>query len=488
MIHSMHRSKRANQGSALLISIVAMTVLVGLSVAALTTSISSKRQVGGEIERTRALYAAEAGVARALQSLGRGQVPAPRSSQQQVSFGAGGYWGSAVQNADKTWTVTSVGRTGGAQRALQVVLTPQTGGIYDNALFAGNSSNDPAYTLKFGGTKTQADKITGNIYSGGSVTMSGNATIDGTPRAFASFSAPAGAILPEKDGTARSAVTGQTQPLPDITGAHYETNNDVNVNAAFKAAKYASGNGGGKAWQLPATDPAHIFRLNPSDRASNTSTTTKDDYFLEDPYTPLKTDPKSDGSDPYIVQLSDPKTKGATDGNNKLYYIDGNLWVHNLSSMSFAIQGPAGGDGMHITIVVKGNIYVSDNIYLKDKAKDGLALIALKDSAVKDSGNIYFGDPTFGTLEHMSAFMYAENNFYDNNLDATGSAIVSVDGNMTAGNQVAINRDYGKQHSKLTVNFDNRISTKQITLPGLPKATATQTGLKISLWREVAVP
>jgi len=190
-----------------------------------------------------------------------------------------------------------------------------------------------------------------------------------------------------------------------------------------------------------------------------------------------------------MIQLSDPKvTKGATDGNRKLYYIDGNLWVHNLSAMSLEFADPSNGSGVQITLVVKGNIYISDNIFIKDKNKDGIALIALKDSAVKDSGNIYFGDPTFGTLEHMSAFMYAENNFYDNNLSATGSAVVSVDGNMTAGNQVSINRDSGTQHSKLTVNFDARVSTKQITLPGLPKATATQTGLKISLWREVAAP
>ena len=347
--------------------------------------------------------------------------------------------------------------------------------------------------MKFGGTKTQADSITGNIYSGQNVTISGNATINGTPRAQGLVTAPTGAILPEKDGTPRTAVQGQTQPLPDITGMHYATNNDVDVAKSFKAAKFASGTGGGKAWQLPATDPAHIFRLNPDDRTANTSTTVKNDYFLEDPYMALKTDPKSDGSDPFMIQLSDPKvTKGATDGNNKVYYVDGNLWVHNLSSMSMEFATPSGGAGMHITIVVSGNVYISDNLYLKDKNNDGIALIALKDPAVKDSGNIYFGDPTFGTLEHMSSFMYAENNFQDNNLSATGSAIVTVDGNMTAGNQVNINRDYvsGKttQHSKLTVNFDDRITTKKIAMPGLPKTTATQSGLKIALWREIAVP
>ena len=140
------------------------------------------------------------------------------------------------------------------------------------------------------------------------------------------------------------------------------------------------------------------------------------------------------------------------------------------------------------TFVVKGNIYFSDNIFYNNTEKDGIAFIAMKDSKVKDSGNIYFGDPTFGTLEHMDAFMYAENNFYDNNLSASGSATVTVNGNMTAGNQVLINRDYGTQHSKLTVNFDDRLLTGDLRLPGLPTATGGDALWVMRSWREVPVP
>ncbi len=94
----------------------------------------------------------------------------------------------------------------------------------------------------------------------------------------------------------------------------------------------------------------------------------------------------------------------------------------------------------------------------------------MKDSGVADSGNIYFGDPVFGTLEQMHAFMYAENNFIDKNLSATGSAKVTVFGNMTAGNKVDILRDFGSQHSKLTVNYDGRISMGDLDMPGIPTA------------------
>jgi hypothetical protein len=88
----------------------------------------------------------------------------------------------------------------------------------------------------------------------------------------------------------------------------------------------------------------------------------------------------------------------------------------------------------------------------------------------------------------MNAYMFAENNFYDYNLDAAGSAQVTVNGNMTAGNQVLINRDYGTQHSKLSVNFDDRISTGAITLPGLPGSDPGEGSYRVASWREVAHP
>jgi hypothetical protein len=87
----------------------------------------------------------------------------------------------------------------------------------------------------------------------------------------------------------------------------------------------------------------------------------------------------------------------------------------------------------------------------------------------------------------MDSFMYAENNFIDNNLSATGSAKVTVNGNMTAGNHVDINRDYGSQHSKLTVNHDDRIVTGELVLAGLPSSVDPDQPWLVATWREVPV-
>ena len=135
------------------------------------------------------------------------------------------------------------------------------------------------------------------------------------------------------------------------------------------------------------------------------------------------------------------------------------------------------------------------DLFYTNNQTDGVAFVAMRDSAVADSGNIYFGDPSFGTLERMSAYLYAENNFHDVNLSATGSARVELFGNMTAGNQVKIERDFGVkvgkleviQHSRLTVDFDERVAEGRLDLPGLPRTPGPAgAAFDVLSWREVA--
>lgn len=255
----------------------------------------------------------------------------------------------------------------------------------------------------------------------------------------------------------------------------YETTHDVDVAAEFADhGTWQWDNAGGSAWQLDSGNPAHIFRKNPDDRTEENGSTTKDDYFLEDPHESVRSDPGQDGSDPYIITL--------TNGGSRLFFIDGNLWVHNYESYSFALRGPSN-TPVRVTFAVKGNIYISDNFFYDDSSEDGVAFIAVKDPNEPDSGNIYFGDPRFGTLVTMEAFMYAENNFHDNNLSADGSKRVTVNGTMSAGNHVDIQRTFGNSHSRLEVNFDDRLKTGAIALPGIP-TVSQQLKYSIALWRE----
>jgi hypothetical protein len=103
------------------------------------------------------------------------------------------------------------------------------------------------------------------------------------------------------------------------------------------------------------------------------------------------------------------------------------------------------------------------------------------------SGNIYFGDPGSGTVEHFESFMYAENNFYATNLNSTGASggtqKVEVFGNMTAGNQVKIVRDQFDKNGRpatyipLKVQLDLKIKNRGTQPPALPAAPSTNGGL-----------
>ncbi len=470
-------NRRRRRGSVLLVALIAVMVVAALGSAMLIGGASRDRARDAAVHQTRALYVAEAGMSVALASALSGALLNVGAAGAPVAFGGGEHWVTAVDNGDDTATITAWGRVGGSLRCTQAMLESSGAGIYDYALFAGNSSGDPGYDMRFSGSGAAADDINGNVYSGGNVVIAADAHIDGDVRANGTVSAVASA-------TPAAPSTGVSVPTPDLAAMDYANNHDFNVASMFASATWSSSSMGGSAFQMPESSPAHIFRKNPSDRATDNAGTAKDDYYLEDPYESVNGGASIDVASSTRISLSGINGEPGPSGTGKVYYIDGNLWIHNRNLFSFALDSSAAAPA-RITLVVKGNIYFSDNVLYRDPARDGVAFVALKDPAHTDSGNIYFGDPTFGTLERMDAFMYAENNFYDNNLSASGSARVTVNGNMTAGNQVRINRDFGGAHSKLTVNYDDRLVSGAVTLPGLPGFQYSGSGWALRSWREI---
>ncbi len=484
-----HPACRNQRGNATVIAVIVLFVIGSLAGVVLSLSQRQSAEVSALADQNRAFFVAQTGINSALAEVQAGNTDPLGSAGDPVVSSGGRYWVEVVDNGDSTLTLTSHARAGMQQKAIEVVVERQEEGVYQNGIFAGNSSGDPSYVLDLSGVAVQADKVYGDIYSGGSVAVRQDAEVFGTIRAFDSVTGKGSS----------TAETGKKQATPDIAAMNYAATADVKVADQFSTggATYKSNAAGGSAWQLPESNPAHIFRKNPSDRSSETGGTVKDDYFLEDPYETVKSDATSDGSDAYKITLSGVSGKPGTNSNQKVFFIDGNLWIHNYKTMSLKFAH-SDANGVQVTFVVKGNIYISDNLFYTNKDKDGVAFVAMKDSTVADSGNIYFGDPSFGTLERMYAYLYAENNFLDVNLSATGSAKVELYGNMTAGNQVKIQRDFavtttsGKkktttiQHSKLMVDFDERIANGVLSMPGLPKTTAiSAAAFEVLSWREV---
>jgi hypothetical protein len=293
--------------------------------------------------------------------------------------------------------------------------------------------------------------------------------------------------------------TGQT-PLYASEG----WGNDIAVTASdYSANGYAV---------LTANSPEHIFIRNPTNISGRSSsvggvtiqgrayspiyytnvvgnTTNKiriDDYFLEDPTdSTYNTGGASSGeignagSKTYPMWLDVKES-----GNEKVYYVDGNLYIHSPTAYSMRFKTP----GTKVTIVVRGNITISDEFYYNadydpnltydqinstvvKNPKDVLALIALKNPNVPgNSGNIKIGDAAYGTGGSIHAMMYAENDIVDNNIKpSTGQSYISIYGNMCAGGALNIKRD-PTDWTRLDLTMDRRLSKGTVIVRGLPPA------------------
>jgi hypothetical protein len=209
-----------------------------------------------------------------------------------------------------------------------------------------------------------------------------------------------------------------------------------------------------------------------------------DDYFLEDPTDSTYNSPSSSGEIGNAGSKTYPMYLNVQDdANEKVYYVDGNLYLHSPVGYSFCFREP----GTKIVIVAKGNIIISDEFYynadydenldyddidstIVENPTDLLCLIAMQnDDVPDDSGNIYIGDSQFGTGGSIHAMLYADNDFIDNNIDGSGQAFISIYGNMTARGELRINRN-SWDWTRLDVTLDTRLSENEISLTGLPPA------------------
>jgi hypothetical protein len=76
----------------------------------------------------------------------------------------------------------------------------------------------------------------------------------------------------------------------------------------------------------------------------------------------------------------------------------------------------------------------------------------------------------------------------DNNLNTADQQFISVFGNMTAGNQVALNRQVGggRYRTRLDVTLDERVRDGEIIVPGLPHPVGSQRSIQLdTAWRMV---
>lgn len=413
--------------------------------------------------------------------------------------------------------------------------------LYYKAIFAANSHGIP-YTLEFTGKDNDADDIRGDAHNNGDIEFSLNAfstwnwgnnkctatgvvqRVDeiGIPNLIKGggdsyINAPDLKSMGYENAARRykewdPGSQGATNDIVDVgeAYAHYSANLQTIAIAReggyFGAGGYYEWNSSAKA--LPDGAAANFFQYDYQNHYVKSYTSTEDT--------------KIDQTKNYYIGARNGGTSGSYGNiyglyggghavikisqqqNNKIYYVDGNLWFDSDGCNHVFFVPDAGVDKLNITIVVKGNIYIGDQIWTipDDKQKNiggsyncqafnmldpdsGIALIAMNDGETYDdvnkngkydngetiigrtdpntpipaannpasgagvqyrgrmegSGNVVFGDTIDGPIGVVHAFLYAENNFVD--ITSSGSDQTAFTrGNMTAGNRVYLSRNY----------------------------------------------
>ncbi len=227
----------------------------------------------------------------------------------------------------------------------------------------------------------------------------------------------------------------------------------VYVNGEFHhRGRVEQGDDGVRSVTVPSSSAAHIFRLQPEDRRSAFERTPGLDFFLEDSAAGGLTRGTLGGRE--VILLDD-------DGNDRVYVIDGNLWLHSHDAHELRFVTRDGAP-VRVTFVVRGDIYFLDDV--RAEGADGsLAFIALpRPGFTTTGGDIWLGDLAYGTLSHIDGYLFAAGDI--------GGALYEelvVQGAVAAGGTVHVEQGTPCAPSPLLVRHDLRYRTGADIPPGL---------------------
>ena len=440
---TLHKNS-AKEGSILGIIMIMLVALSTLVLSLFQLGYHSARETEVELQKTRAFWLAEAGRQLCLANLGEkedGTIAARKLSDTMD----GTFQTIQDPNDSTKFICIGIANAGGrtitnAIRMACAFVAPQ----FEDVVYGGNKQNGD-WTMQLRGTGAALpptrgyggiDSLLGDVTVYGNFQMFENSKVDvpdpntfnvqGDVTASGEIKYPSGSI----SGKAYPNV-GREDP-PDLLEMNYAQNNDWDIAAEFDKYKISSG-------RLPKGHPLYnVVEKNPSNCSAENAATPGDDFYFEPSYVGSAGSPSTAVTP---LKLGDDKT----------YYVDGHVWFHNKSTYGFKVEGTA-------VIVASRDIHVSDNLAYKDRGEGGdlLALVALgqHDSLgnYTTDGNIYFGDPEYGTLYTCDAFMFANNDFYYNTSANSGKQKrpdtgFKVFGNFVAINQVVILRDWYEKNT-----------------------------------------
>ncbi|MBN1805544.1 MAG: hypothetical protein JW837_09850 [Sedimentisphaerales bacterium] len=509
------RISKSERGLALFAVVVFTCLFVMLGFSMLDLAKSEIVVTQKELNSTRAFYAAEAGLAQFVTKLYNQEF----EDIADTVLGDAKYQVDLNLDADPPYAIAT-GTAGMEVKKIKVELS-FLAPPYEHAVYAGNISGsqwrfslrgtgEPVYSRWTGVEVGGKDVVNGNIYVHGNANLYEESSINPSP--LGNFngdieSTGTTKIKDEASVSGKVAEGAAVKSLPSLADMNYAVNNTHNVNKIFADA--------GVDWgRLPSNNELYdIMIKNPSDRGGECRSTAGDDYFLE----PVN-------ANDYGQTQKDAKTP-LNLGENRIYYVDGDVWVHSTRTYGYLVDGK-------VTIVATGDIHISDNIkYANDESLLGLIALGKYDSSgnLISGGNIFFGDPRYGTLYTASAFMFAADSFLYNTdsvdrKSAEPTTGVKIYGNLNALNKVSVERDWythtinrwqtearpayydstndrwvdletgaaltgtevnSLRHYQMEITYDDRVRSLQTQPPGLPKGEGSIFG-GLKSWQEIS--
>ena len=318
-----------------LIAVIVVVVIFAITAMAVLTLAQQEVTLSRvDEDKAAAFYLAEAGLAKMQEKL---QKPFKDDINSAIEESLEtGYFKVELDTSKNPCYVTATGTSGNINEKVRVQVT-FLAPPFEHAIYAMNS-DESDWDFQLRGKGNPVSSGHSGTESGGKDKVNGDIFINGDAYLFEESSVnPAPAPNPwESKGDVGATgdihvqdsanISGDANPhsehpdLVDLEAMDYEHNNTHNVAQIFDDAGVSSG-------YLPnGNDLRDVFVKNPSDRTTECATTSGNDYFFE-PSGGIVAGTAKDGSTPINV------------GDNRVYYIDGDLWIHNKETYGFNMKG-----------------------------------------------------------------------------------------------------------------------------------------------------
>ncbi|MHC4241467.1 MAG: hypothetical protein ACYS3N_02370 [Planctomycetota bacterium] len=491
---------KSEKGLALVAVVIFSCIFVILGFSMLNLAKTEIVMTKKDMNSAQAFYAAEAGLAQLSTKLYNHEY----ENIADTALGGANYKVDLDLNADPPFAI-STGTAGMEVKKIKVEISylapPFEHAVYggnmtgDKWMFSLRGQGDPKVLGMSGREVGGRDIVNGNIFANGDATLYEESSVNPSPLGNFNGDMDSTGSADILDSATVSGTVTENAPAKSplsLVDMNYAVNNTHDVGQIFADA-------GVDAGYLPSNNELYdVMVKNPSNRSGECASTTGDDYFLE----PSQVDN-------FGAQYKDARTP-LNVGENRIYYVDGDVWIHSPRTYGFLVEG-------QVTIVATGDIHISDNIkYANGESLLGLVALGQYDGSgqLVSGGNIFFGDPRFGTMSTASALMFASDSFLYNTdaisrSTAEPTSGITIYGNLTALNQVSIERDWyspngaggarsayfdptrlpnGKwtdletgnllsaseinslRHYQMAISYDDRVRTQETQPPGLPRA------------------